>query len=253
MIDWDDSPSLEAAGKIQVSVGFSKFHAKLLDICFGDFNPDTEIIEALHGDTIEYDDLKKLAYMVLVEFAASVEKERQGTQEETHVKPEPRPYDVFVMKTDFGQQLSNISVLLPMRGGQLQWWNGQKDLSPIRSGQHVYRIASLSGAARVLDALDRARTSREPLCRWAMRREMLVSVEQGATMQSVAAPSFINSVRGVYHGNMNTGTVETSILDPLNDSQRKAVETVAGAKFRDGFFAIQGYVTLLSASIRGYQ
>jgi hypothetical protein len=232
MIDWMTSPTLEAVSRIDgASNGFSKFHAKLLDICFGHYRPDAGQVQALEGETLDRSDLEKLAYMVLVEFAASVEKEYQGSQEETHVKTEPHPYDVFVMKTTFGARTSNVSVVLPMKDGQLLWWDGHtEDFVSLEANLHVYRIASLSGSARVLECLVcRAQATGECLSAWAMRRERLFDIVEDTIFESFSRRLFGNA-----------GCVEPSLVDSLNESQRKAVIAVANTDFQEGFFAIQG-------------
>lgn len=175
---------MDAAGAHPVSQGFSKFHAMLLDICFGLYHPDEDQIEPVSADFLSRHDLEKLAYMTLVEFAASVKKERSGAREESHVETKPKPYDVFVMTTSFGSQAANISVVLPMKGGQLLWWNGQAGFASLDSGHHMYRIASLSGTARVLECLYRAMQEAPipgSLSGCAMRRELLVDIDNNSS------------------------------------------------------------------------
>jgi hypothetical protein len=175
---------MDAAGAHPVSQGFSKFHAMLLDICFGLYHPDKDQIEPVSADFLSRHDLEKLAYMTLVEFAASVKKERSGAREESHVETKPKPYDVFVMTTSFGSQAANISVVLPMKGGQLLWWNGQAGFASLDSGHHMYRIASLSGTARVLECLYRAMQEAPipgSLSGCAMRRELLVDIDNNSS------------------------------------------------------------------------
>ena len=183
-MDWFNSPTMVAAGAHPVNQGFSKFHAILLDICFGLYHPDKDRIEPVSADFLSCHDLEKLAYMMLVEFAASVKKERSGAREESHVKTKPKPYDVFVMKTSFGSQAANVSVVLPMKGGQLLWWNGQAGFASLDSDQHMYRIASLSGTARVLECLYRAMQEAPipgSLSGCAMRRELLVDIDNNSS------------------------------------------------------------------------
>jgi hypothetical protein len=260
----------------------------LLDICFGFYYPCKDKIQPVSAEFLSSHDLDKLTYMMLVEFAASVEKERRGAQEESQVKAKPKPYDVFVMKTSFGSHATNISVVLPMRGGQLWWWNGQADFASLDSDQHVYRIASLSGTARVLECLHMAKEeSRGSLSVCAMRREMLVGIDNNSTnppessaiqnsqlvscwqppwqhrelydMDNYSSPTnppessfmkstsqFLSSIPqpSVGSAQPTVGSffplVDSSILEPLNESQQQAVLTAASAKFQDGFFAVQG-------------
>lgn len=231
--DTEASSTWERSRAFGVSIGFSKHHAALLDICFGRYFPPVEKVQNLsQGCRLEDLDIEKLAYMVLVEFAASVEKERKGLVEESRTKPEPRPYDVFVMKTTLGAQSTNVYVLLPLRGGKLAWWDGDSHVEPLRDGQPIqpaYRIASLSGSARVLACLDSVLNGRNALSADAMERGKLIDV----IVQDSASIS-LSAFSGV-------GTLfDPSILDPLNESQANAVRTVASERFQDGFFAIQG-------------
>ena len=262
-MDWFNSPTMDAAGAHPVSKGFSKFHAMLLDICFGLYHPDEDQIEPVSADFLSRHDLEKLAYMTLVEFAASVKKERSGAREESHVETKPKPYDVFVMTTSFGSQAANISVVLPMKGGQLLWWNGQADFASLDSGHHMYRIASLSGTARVLECLYRAmQEAPGSLSGCAMRRELLVGIDNDSAPnfppKSSFTKSFIQSLFGSARPSVGSARpsvgsatpsvgsshplVDPSILNPLNESQQQAVLTAVSTKFQDGFFAIQGEI-----------
>jgi AAA domain len=235
MINWEESVTLETLEryKIDASLGFSKFHAKLLDICFGHYTPSADKVQRLNDSgMLDPSDIEKLAFMVLVEFASSVEKQRTGTVEETQSKAEPRPYDVFVMKTSFGAQSSNIAVVLPLRKGKLAWWYGQDEkLEPLQNDLHVYRLASLSGSARVLECLDRVLRGGGALSAAAMERQWL--------FEAVQATSSSTDPHG-HWDSPDTLNFDPSILDALNESQARAVRTVADEDFQDGFFAIQG-------------
>lgn len=240
MADWNSSPTLEAASRFRVSTGFTPFHATLLDICFGVMHPDPEQVQQLKDDTLSYADLDKLMYMVLVEFAASVEKEKKGFQEESHVKTQPNAYDVFVMKTTFGDRKSKISVVMPMKSGTLQWWDGDQGFASLDSDLHVYRIASLSGSARVLECLSGAKGEvGESLSGWAMRREMLVEVIEETDFQRAIESASLSPFARKRFGTTQP-MIDPSIMASLNRSQQKAVLTVSGSSFREGFFAIQG-------------
>lgn len=191
-----NSHTMVAAGAHPVNQGFSKFHAILLDICFGLYHPDKDRIEPVSADFLSCHDLEKLAYMTLVEFAASVKKERSGAREESHVKTKPKPYDVFVMKTSFGSQAANVSVVLPMKGGQLLWWNGQAGFASLDSDQHMYRIASLSGTARVLECLYRAMEEAPgSLSGCARRRELLVGIDNNSSPGNPPESSATNIIQ----------------------------------------------------------
>jgi hypothetical protein len=184
-IDWTVSPTLDNAKRIgpkKIRNGFTKYHAKLMDICLGKFVPSVDAVVPLADDNgssctiLARVDIEKLAYMVLVEFAASVRQQRAGVVEETQqAKADPHPYDVYTMTTALGSQSSNVSVLIPTQGGKLVWWDGIDTFASPTDDLHVYRIASLSGSARVLECLYRALEEPTALSESAMKREMIVS------------------------------------------------------------------------------
>lgn len=195
VVDWENSPTLENTKRIvpKISNGFTKYHAKLLDICLGKFVPSVDSVEPLSVEgTRSHSDIEKLVYMVLVEFAASVHQQREGVVEETRIKADPHPYDVYTMKTSLGSQSSSVSVLVPIKG-RLLWWDGVDGLVLPREDLHVYRIASLSGSARVLDCLYRAIEESSALSEWAMEREMIFETERAlhgqADQSSAMSPS----------------------------------------------------------------
>jgi hypothetical protein len=215
--------TFQNASNFNVSRGFSQFHGTLLDVClFESCRPDPEKVTPITGPNLTSDDLAALAEMVLVEFAASLDQELRAdhNEKESLAVTTPHAYDVFLMKMTLGRRTSRLAVYIPMKGSGLEWWDGCENFWPLDSDTHLRRVASLSGSARVLQALSQASISRtDSLTGWAMRREMLVDILDDRRVLS---------------------RIDSSIVDCMNESQRKAVITAASETFQTGYFAIQG-------------
>ena len=194
--------------------GFTQNHQLLLDICLGMTRPDPGKLRGLNR-VLEKEDLVLLQEMVKVEFLASLEKNRAGT-EEASGKEEPHPYDVFLMETSLSRLDMGLAVCMPRKPDSLIWYNGLTETWNMDPPTHKWRIASLSGPARILEALSK-RPEDHPLMHAAMKRELLVDAELDTT-----------------------GLVGETEEMHLNESQRRAVATVISPKFQKGFFCIQG-------------
>lgn len=220
---------------MNASLGFTEFHAALLDICFGLRRVDPSKVESVRGQRQldKKTDLDKLMYMVLVEFAESLETDHFGDTESQSAKDPPRPYDVFVMKTAFGQA-SIVAVLFPMKKRKLLWWTGQDDFEDCNSPH--YKIASLSGPARVLEGLQRAKRG-SPLSSYAMLREKVIKVVEEE--EAEPEPQYTGS-GNTHYRRSSTIIDDPSLLESLNHSQQQAVEAVLRPSFEEGFLAIQG-------------
>jgi hypothetical protein len=197
-----------------LSKSFSQHHETLLHICFGNANPDPARIEHLN-DYLDSDDLRKLTHMVKVEFRTSLSKEMTGG-EDASARTDPKPFDVFLMETTLDRPKQHLAVCLPTRTRELVWYNGGDELLSLDGLTHKWRVASLSGAARVLEALSAPPTH---LAAMAMQRATLVeAVEDCET-----------SLAGF-----------ETIVGNMNESQQRAVATMVDSRFQQGFFAIQG-------------
>jgi hypothetical protein len=197
-----------------LSRSFSRHHEILMHICFGNVKPDPTRIEPLNN-SLDTNDLRRLTHMVKVEFATSLSKEMTGS-EDAAAKTDPKPFDVFLMETTLDRPKQHIAVCLPTKRRELLWYNGGEDLLSLDELTHKWRIASLSGAARVLEALSAPITR---LTEMAMQRTTLVEA--------------VEDCEGSLTG------FET-IVEHMNESQQRAVATMIDPRFNQGFFAIQG-------------
>jgi hypothetical protein len=238
---WDGS-SFHAAIKMGLPRSFSQFHGRLLDLCLeaqgGRTSRSTSgdrVVPTLEQDgrILTHRDLKSLTTMVELEFLASMKQELEGS--ESSDKAEPHVFDIFLMKVTLAQDLASghrgrsarpIAICVPYRK-KLVWWNGL----PREFGgefwsldtpcSHVRKISSLSGSARVLQALSDARgiAANELLVQAAMKRSPIFSLD--ADDSSKDLPFYDSSEYG-----------------PMNRSQHQAVNALS--VFRQGFFCIQG-------------
>jgi len=147
------------------------------------------------------------------------------------------------MGTLVGAKAANVSVLMPVKGGKLLFWDGDETFEAPNDGLLVYKIASLSGSARIIECLYRAMSDGEALSRYGMQRKMLHQVVDGGDQDERGAEASshygrVNSNQSIQY--QSNDVVAHSILCSLNNSQRLAVLTVASTKFQEGFFAIQG-------------
>jgi hypothetical protein len=191
-------------------------HCTLLDICLERTKPGA-VCDGVNHDCLSHHDLRQLSNMVKVELLAGMGKSMDGTEEASE-NEEPHPFDIFLMKQTMVSvmKLSRprrlLSLCLPA-GRKLLWYDGFVDVTQLEKEDPKRRVASLSGAARVVTALDDEPST--GLKGLAMRRQGLVkavSIDPGADAEK---------------GN-------------LNYSQRQAVATIVSPTFRRGFFAIQG-------------
>jgi len=242
------SSSYQAAKEFGLAQSFTSFHGRLLDLCLAEMlspvadsgNEKAPQLEE-QGSILTRKDLSSLGKMVEMEFIASLRQELQGS--ETSDQADPHVFDIFLMK-DILSNHSNgkqryarpIAVCVPFKK-ELLWWNGLAkadggNLWDFKPASHMRRLASLSGSARVLQALDLARTlaARESdnLVKWAMNRHGIFVVENNkreeisAFVTESSKPASVNQTRS----------------DLLNHSQQEVVNAIAA--FRSGFMCIQG-------------
>lgn len=213
-------------------------HARLIDVCFKSV-PPRPLRMAKLNDVLTAEDLDAMSSMVERELLAGLEKERKGPEDDDVPstggrRRDPFPYDVCLMEATLEQRAShNLAVCLP-RKGELVWYDGDASIRTIDDWGSRWRVASISGAARILDALDPTNLSSCPLMKPAMERTRLVDVVTDTTALEAA------------HG---------AVVANLNTPQRLAVATVLDPSFTEGFFAIQGppgtgKSTVITAMIR---
>jgi hypothetical protein len=171
----DAKTSYQAATELGLPESFSECHGRLLDFCLietgaipSKTNHAVQARDLEQGGTIlTQNDLRTLSTMAELEFLASMNQELNGT--ETSENAEPHVFDVFLMTATMRKNLvvggrvptaRPIAVCVPYRK-KLMWWDGFSpeqggDMWPLHPPFHVRRIASLSGSARVLEAVNLA-------------------------------------------------------------------------------------------------
>ena len=210
--------SLDGFEKVraQLPPSFSSHHEKLLRICFAIDKPNETQIEPL-DDSLGTDRLRRLSHFVALEFAESMKQQCKG-RDESEFRADPNPYDVFLMEINFDTPGRRIAVCLPTNQQNLAWYNGGEGLIPLNKLVHKWRIASLSGPARVLKAL----SSPSSLTKAAMSREQIIEASK--------EDEFVNLLE----------EIDPAIVEKMNRSQLQAIATIISPRFSEGFFVIQG-------------
>ena len=213
--DWSSSSKTDIIGKeIQVSTGSTAlFNTQMLarniltDIVF-DRNRPVLASSAIHFDSINHDDLRAMALMVEVEFYAGLKN--AGEDEADSAKRVPRADDVFMAKTGVYAQ-GGEKLLCRRIDGELWCLNKYNEIVDIDLAD--YRVASISGVARILENLLRPPAPLS-LMDLAMRREGLADL---VSYDPELVHPFAKS---------------------LNRMQRKVIATVTDDSFQEGFLAV---------------
>lgn len=203
-------------------------HELLIDIAVGNAVPREADLDPnlLCDDSIlTRSGLEQLALMVQVEFLESLQRETQGTEDAAVSKMAsvpPHPYDVWLMVTTIDQRDRRIAVCMPMRKNkELCWYNGLKDVWTLDPPSHYWRVASLSGPARTLEALQGHGSA---LMQAAMNRELIVEAIDDDE----------------YADQLLRGRLGEALVNKLNSSQRQAVATLLDPAFQQGFLPLIG-------------
>jgi AAA domain len=214
-----------AAERAREQLGLSKHHARLMDVCFKYVPPRPLRTDRRLNDVLTVEDLEAMSSMVERELLAGLEKERNGPEDDLVPvssggrRPDPFPYDVCLMETTLEQRAShNLAVCVPHKG-ELVWYDGDASIRMIDEAGYRWRVASIAGAARILDALEPSNVDSCPLMRPAMERARIVDAVTDTTALEAT------------HG---------TVVANLNVPQRRAVATVLDPSFTEGFFTVQG-------------
>ena len=139
-------------------------------------------------------------------------------QSKRRAKEIPHAYDVFLMDTILNPHMqdSELAVCWPTEnyGGDLVWRTSQEDYFSLDPPFHVRRVASLSGAARILKSLMTTPT-KGSLMECAMKREMIMEV--------------------LGHDQEVLSRVDPVIVVDMNASQKQAIATILSPEFTKGF------------------
>lgn len=209
----------------------SHHHRRLMALCFGIVKP-RRLKSSKMNDVLTLDDLGLLSLMVEREVLAGLKKDlnRPGPSAEQRSKSptgqDPHPYDLCLMKKlpeERGKHILAVSVPVKRKGKngdrELMWYDGTTTFWKLEERQCKWRVASLSGAERILRSLEREIVADYPLMRSAMTRTGLLATLKDTTALDAA------------HGRL---------VENLNTPQRQAVATVFDPSFKAGFFAVQG-------------
>ena len=173
----------------------------LLDVTFGRTRPTCTGAEPIDFRSLKETDLKVLSKMVLVEFYASL-KASMDDDEATTSSDTPHAFDVFLMNSAFSSPGSELAVCRPGPNGDLMWFDKYNNSVHLEEASYDRRVSSLSGPGRILESL-MAKPAVGSLMYQAMQRDIV-----GAVTRNDLLP------------------LNSPIVDSLNQSQRRLVETV---------------------------
>jgi hypothetical protein len=126
------------------------------------------------------------------------------------------------METTMDRSDLRLAVCMPTKANDLVWYNGLDQVWDMDPPHHKWRVASLSGTARIMAALCE-NPDNHPLMSAAMKRELIV-----------------DAVEEEDDDDEGNSDVDVTAIQHLNESQRRAVRTVVSPTFDMGFFVIQG-------------
>ena len=122
---------------------------------------------------------RSMMAMAEMEFLESLDKELNDPEEKN--ASDPVPFDIFLMEpslfrhnNDLRKQLALCVPTRKKTGEQtkkMMWYDGRGKVWDLKPQTHRRKVASLSGMARILEALMHPPT---PLMKFAMTREMIV-------------------------------------------------------------------------------
>ena len=231
---------------MQLPRSYTHFHDRLFRICLGTVTlpPAEEYIKKVEqsscGNAVEtaklrVEDLHRMARMVELEFLASFEKELDGPEDAVgKKKSDPNIFDVYLMETTLdrrgGRQIALCIAIRSSPGDNSMMWYDGESFVPLDSWQCSRKLASLSGSARVLQALDENPDDPDfELMKRCMNREGLITaLELDKSSETTSA-----GLSSVVH-------YDPSIAENMNKSQKQALNAIVSPSFNKGFLAIQG-------------
>jgi len=180
----------------------------LLNVTFGRTRPSCTGMRTIDFRSLTEADLMALSKMVLAEFLTSL-KESIEVRRAMLTNDTPHENDVFLM--DSGE----LAVCRRYAGGDLMWFDQDNNHIHLEDVLYNRRVASLSGACRILESL-MVKPAAGSLMDQAMKRDVVAV--------TVAARDF--------------QPLDSHIFGYLNESQRQVVEAVLSTP--SGIIAVQG-------------
>ena len=230
----EEEANIEEALK-NITHSFSAIHQRLLSLAIGECTLNQHLaIKLPSREPLSKNHMDAMMAMVEMEFLESLKKEVDHPDEKD--VSNPLPFDVFLMEpslfrpsTDLRQQLALLVPTKKKRGEvnkkKFKWYDGRGTLWDLEPKCHLRKVSSLSGTARILEALMHPPT---PLMHISMARDMIVDC--------------------------NDEPIIISLQNKLNDSQLQAVSIVSSPNFTDGLFCVLGRLryTLVYACVRPF-
>ena len=196
----------------------------LIDIVFGRAKPSCNGLDGINWDCLSDSDLQTMVELAKVEFYQSFRSDYQKSQSRRDGIDTPHIYDVFIMRRELRRGNIDLAICLPTEAyGNLLMWRDHSDaIHTLRPEFHLYRVANLSGTARIIEGL-KSQPQPQGLMFHAMNRTRdLMKIALGKNDEAL---QYLNPAAS----------------GSLNLAQRCAVATVViPGVFEFGYFVVQG-------------
>jgi hypothetical protein len=159
--DPEEEEAVKAALK-GIAPSFSTIHQRLLNLAIEKCSPNQRLAFPIPSTGPLFPEhMRSMMAMVEMEFLASLEKELNDPEERN--VSDPLPFDIFLMEPSLFRHNNDLRKQLALcvptkkkpgeRTKKMMWYDGRGTVWDLNPQTHRRKVASLSGTARILEAL----------------------------------------------------------------------------------------------------